>query len=293
MNDSMEEGTTPIQISPAFTEGPYGHNLRLHQYESVLLVVGGTGVTFALPFLIDLVRRARSSYLGGSKPLTTKRLTFVWSVRSKAEVESIGDELRQALHYAPPGFLDLQIYVTRLEPSSTLGVPNSQLPPPPLPVSFASTASLSSSADNMFKLPNSYLESVSSTTSNYDRRCSTSSEATTFSYLPTSPTDSKLPPIPPSEPSLTLIPNSVPISSIVLPLIPGRCRPRDILERVVAKTSFSGSVAAASCGPSQLVNEMGRVCSDINEPSRVLRGEHRLNVVSWNKSLLSFSSFSG
>jgi len=247
-------------------------------------------VTFALPFLIDLVRRARSSYLGGSKPLTTKRLTFVWSVRSSSEVESIGDELRQAIHYAPPGFLELQIYVTRLQPSPKSIVTDSHLSAPSLPVSFPSpsTASLPSTSDKMFKLPNTYLDSISSTTSNPDRRSSTSSDATTFSYLPTSPTDSQPPPISISDSSLTLIPKSVPISSIVLPLIPGRCRPRDILERVVAETSFSGSVAAASCGPSQLVNEVGRACSDINEPSRVLRGEHRLNVVSRDIRFLLF-----
>jgi len=273
-----EEASTSIRISPVFSEGPYGHKLRLHQYESVLLIVGGTGVTFALPFLIDLVRRARSSYLGGSKPLTTKRLTFVWSVRSSSEVGSIGDELRQAIHYAPPGFLDLQIYVTRLEPPS-----DSHLPTPSLSFPSPSTTSLPSTSDKMFKLPNTYLESI-----NPDRRSSTSSDTTTFSYLPSSPTDSQPLPIPISDSSLTLIPKSVPISSIVLPLIPGRCRPRDILEKVVAETSFSGSVAAASCGPSQLVNEVGRACSDINEPSRVLRGEHRLNVVSRDIRFLFF-----
>ncbi|GAA5950413.1 hypothetical protein JCM10213_003569, partial [Rhodosporidiobolus nylandii] len=71
-----------MPLFPAFTEGPYGHRFLVHRYESVLLVTGGTGVTFALPLMLDLVRRARNKHLGGTKPLITERVSFIWVVRS-------------------------------------------------------------------------------------------------------------------------------------------------------------------------------------------------------------------
>lgn len=68
---------------PAFTEGPYGKDPLAHHYETVLLITGGTGVAYAMPILIDLVRRARSKEMGGIKPLVTTRVTFLWTVRDE------------------------------------------------------------------------------------------------------------------------------------------------------------------------------------------------------------------
>ncbi|KAL8293098.1 hypothetical protein RQP46_000792 [Phenoliferia psychrophenolica] len=96
---------------PCWTEGSYGHNLKLHRYERVLLITGGSGVTFALPLLLDLVRRIKAEKEGG-KRITTKRLTWVWTIKENAHIDWIEDVLRDALSYAPPNFLDVQIYVT-------------------------------------------------------------------------------------------------------------------------------------------------------------------------------------
>jgi ferric-chelate reductase len=62
-------------------DGPYGgSSLDFGEYESVLLVSGGSGVTFSLGILDDLVGRiVKLKRKGGEK---TKRIEFVWYIRS-------------------------------------------------------------------------------------------------------------------------------------------------------------------------------------------------------------------
>jgi ferric-chelate reductase len=72
-----------MPLFPAFLEGPYGHDPLAHHYESVVLFVGGSGVSFAVPILLDLVRRARNRELGGSKPMVTTRVTWVWTIQEE------------------------------------------------------------------------------------------------------------------------------------------------------------------------------------------------------------------
>lgn len=116
-----------IPIHPCFVEGPYGHDPLAHHYESVLLICGGSGVSFGISILLDLVRRARNRDLGGEKRLVTTRLTWVWTVRetgmfvlswfspkpahhtSAEQIEWATSSLRDALYYAPAGFLELAV----------------------------------------------------------------------------------------------------------------------------------------------------------------------------------------
>ncbi|ORY41817.1 hypothetical protein BCR35DRAFT_336414 [Leucosporidium creatinivorum] len=90
-----------MPLFPAFLEGPYGHDPLAHHYESVVLFVGGSGVSFAVPILLDLVRRARNRDLGGSKPMVTSRVTWVWTIREEEQIEWVADSLRDAIYYAP------------------------------------------------------------------------------------------------------------------------------------------------------------------------------------------------
>lgn len=75
-----------MPLFPAFLEGPYGQDPLAHHYESVVLFVGGSGVSFAVPILLDLIRRARNRDLGGSKPMVTTRVTWVWTIREEGEL---------------------------------------------------------------------------------------------------------------------------------------------------------------------------------------------------------------
>ena len=68
----------PVQV---MIDGPYGGcSLDLGNYESVLLVAGGSGATFTLGLLDDIVGRvAKLGRKGGEK---TRRIEFAWCVRS-------------------------------------------------------------------------------------------------------------------------------------------------------------------------------------------------------------------
>ena len=77
-------------------------------------MVAGSGVTFGLPLMLDIVRRARSVELGCPDiAVTTERLTFVWVIRDASSVEWIAPQLHEALKLAPAGLLRIHIYCTR------------------------------------------------------------------------------------------------------------------------------------------------------------------------------------
>ncbi|EPE07050.1 ferric reductase transmembrane component 4 precursor [Ophiostoma piceae UAMH 11346] len=58
-------------------EGPYGHAAALHHFDTVLLFVGGTGISAALPYMQDYLRRKSEN-----KTRTTK-VHLIWSNRTR------------------------------------------------------------------------------------------------------------------------------------------------------------------------------------------------------------------
>lgn len=71
----------PVQV---MFDGAYGGcSIDLGDYESVMLVAGGSGATFTLGLLDDIVGRCvRLGRAGGEK---TRRIEFVWCIRSFGE----------------------------------------------------------------------------------------------------------------------------------------------------------------------------------------------------------------
>jgi predicted ferric reductase len=62
-------------------DGPYGGcSLDLGRYETVLLIAGGSGVTFTLAMLDDIV--GRCVRLGRPHGERTRRIEFAWCVKS-------------------------------------------------------------------------------------------------------------------------------------------------------------------------------------------------------------------
>ncbi len=71
--------STPIPIQ-VMIDGPYGGcSIDLGDYESVLLVAGGSGATFSIGMLDDIVKRCAGERKGGEK---TRRIEFIWCVKS-------------------------------------------------------------------------------------------------------------------------------------------------------------------------------------------------------------------
>ncbi|KAK5243435.1 hypothetical protein LTS06_010798, partial [Exophiala xenobiotica] len=67
----------------ALIEGPYGERSPLHLYENVVLIVGGTGLSGALPYLLDHIRRAA---IGETR---TRHITLVWCAKQAAMIRDV------------------------------------------------------------------------------------------------------------------------------------------------------------------------------------------------------------
>jgi hypothetical protein len=164
--DGREDKSTRYPMEPvpikAWTEGPCkrirldegvcellnadrlastdGHEKYLGEdFNTLLLIAGGSGVSYTLSTSMDLVRRARAMHVGSdckTIAVATKRLSFVWMVKTPGErgreasrglsrlcapivvwilleqTEWIADHLKEMCLMAPPGFLNITIFVT-------------------------------------------------------------------------------------------------------------------------------------------------------------------------------------
>jgi NAD(P)H-flavin reductase len=73
-------------------EGPYGHKVPLHTYDTVMLVCGGTGISAALPYILDHITRAA---IGTTK---TTSLKLVWTAKQGRFIRDLCEkELASAL----------------------------------------------------------------------------------------------------------------------------------------------------------------------------------------------------
>lgn len=81
-------------------EGPYGHTQPFHRYQSILFVVGGSGIVSALVHLKALCRDDSQ----------TRNIHIVWAVREAAFAASVLREDVADLHES--GKLTIDIYVT-------------------------------------------------------------------------------------------------------------------------------------------------------------------------------------
>lgn len=138
-------------------EGPYGASVGLHNYENVILIVGGTGIAAALPQIEEYIRRTLpaeisvtlnepSSTLSSSSsssatllptpPSTgnsvesriktrTRSITLVWVVRQEAFVHEIAScELSPCLSRRE---IKTQFYCTSSSPSKKMADENTAL----------------------------------------------------------------------------------------------------------------------------------------------------------------------
>ncbi|KAH9943327.1 ferric reductase NAD binding domain-containing protein [Epithele typhae] len=108
---TRNHGTTRV---PALIDGPYGCPPNLMRFSTCVLIAGGSGVSYTLPLLLDIVRNVRDG-----KSLV-RRVIFVWAVRQSEHLDWISKTLNEALAVAQPTSLVVEptVYVTG--PSCTM-----------------------------------------------------------------------------------------------------------------------------------------------------------------------------
>ncbi|TDL15891.1 hypothetical protein BD410DRAFT_82137 [Rickenella mellea] len=111
-------------------DGPYGgSSVDIGEYERVLLVAGGSGLTFTLGLLDDLVGRCIRRGRGGGSGERTRRVEFAWCVKSFGCIDWFAHMLMDiaTAAAAPDAQLDLHItiFVTCLcNPEAVPPIPN-------------------------------------------------------------------------------------------------------------------------------------------------------------------------
>lgn len=80
-------------------EGPYGHSFPLWRYESVLMIVGGTGIAAAVPHLQDHLRRSANRCCDSREEESrVRKIELVWTTRQSAFIHGLADrELKPIL----------------------------------------------------------------------------------------------------------------------------------------------------------------------------------------------------
>ncbi|TXT10807.1 hypothetical protein VHUM_02312 [Vanrija humicola] len=105
VNSLTTDVTTDLN---AYVEGPYGTSHRMNHFDSVLLIAGGTGVTFALAHLLDIIKHGRE----GKTAVGTVHL--VWNVRQGANVSWIAPYVNAALAQGSGNTrVVISVYITR------------------------------------------------------------------------------------------------------------------------------------------------------------------------------------
>lgn len=147
---SSISSASPTTYIPLEIEGPYGHDHPLEHYSTVVLVAGGTGVTFCLSYFMRLLQPfatvaapaegqaeagegedrhagAEVRLLGGAgqaQPTCLTRLKMIWHVRKVEDVEWIAPMLNTALDSLGGDALEVDVsvdvYVTRALPEQAL-----------------------------------------------------------------------------------------------------------------------------------------------------------------------------
>ncbi|KIK93307.1 hypothetical protein PAXRUDRAFT_522232 [Paxillus rubicundulus Ve08.2h10] len=119
----MENVSVPALV---MLDGPYGgSSVDLGQFESALLVAGGSGITFTLGLLDDIVGRcAKLGRPGGER---TRRIEFAWCIRSFGHIAWFAPMLMDIANTASRSslYLHISIFVTCLcDTESIVHIPN-------------------------------------------------------------------------------------------------------------------------------------------------------------------------
>jgi predicted ferric reductase len=105
VDKALEKG--PYHTYRAFVDGPYGGMKRkLHSFDKVILIAGGSGITALVSHLLDLIKRMREG-----KTVTTS-IHVIWAMRRPEILDWFKEELRICRECAPPESVKCQFFIT-------------------------------------------------------------------------------------------------------------------------------------------------------------------------------------
>ncbi|EPQ54152.1 hypothetical protein GLOTRDRAFT_44599 [Gloeophyllum trabeum ATCC 11539] len=85
-------------------DGPYGCSPDLDGSDTVVLVAGGTGISYTLPLLLSVAKKGRA-----------RRVLFIWSIRDSSHLRWVSPAIIKALSLAPASMsISVSIHITRL-----------------------------------------------------------------------------------------------------------------------------------------------------------------------------------
>ncbi|KAF8589885.1 hypothetical protein K439DRAFT_1651457 [Ramaria rubella] len=107
------EGDQKGKVSlSTYIDGPYGSPLDVNAYDSVILIGGGSGISYIIPLLQDIVRKAGQGWSA------CRSVLFVWVTPHRENFLWISDIIRDALATAPQ-FLELRFELYATQDSAT------------------------------------------------------------------------------------------------------------------------------------------------------------------------------
>ncbi|KDQ18800.1 hypothetical protein BOTBODRAFT_170807 [Botryobasidium botryosum FD-172 SS1] len=112
------EGASSVPLC-AYVDGPYGCPPSLALYDMCILIAGGSGVTYTLSLLLDLVRRAQEGIT------SVREIVFIWAIKDAAHTDWILDTLNTAIAHAPSSLkIDIRIFVTATKKEDAYDIPS-------------------------------------------------------------------------------------------------------------------------------------------------------------------------
>lgn len=288
-----------------FVEGPYGTIRPLRQFDSVVLLAGGMGATFTMPLLRDIASvwtqeskgQMRQGSLQAKRLAATKRIRFVWVIKSRAQLSLFEAQLQSVLanvaacRLRQPDFqreLEISIYITCDE---KLEAPTTAPPALPMPTQDVVTSGLDFSyeknmLDEKDHVSIHFVSAGSSSTSETPAAVSTGclpgggcccttqiedeDQITTCACTcsgPVQPEEAIPSPGAIDEKTGTLEESS---STAPLTILSGRPYPRTIIRKVLEKAE--GESAVVVCGPPGLSDDVRRSVVYLSDERAVHKG---------------------
>ncbi|KAI5119309.1 hypothetical protein M0805_004553 [Coniferiporia weirii] len=106
----ISDGISGCQVS-AYMDGPYGSPPSVNTYPNVILVAGGSGISYTLPIILDIVRRKND------RLSVCQRVLFLWFIREQEHIRWISDDLARLAKLPSAGLdIDIRIFVTGSAP---------------------------------------------------------------------------------------------------------------------------------------------------------------------------------